>query len=165
MAGLMKREPRGEATDVFSRFDRLFEEWARMMPFRPMAFPRWLEAGDLMRVEEYREPEPWWCGPICPASTPVPGTEIPSDYAIWPKRQTCAGNCRASPFGKKEFCHHGIRDGGPAYHPGRHLLPARHGALARTALAAVPHSPSPQPSIEASANRTPACLAGRCASS
>ena len=55
MAGLMRREPRGEAADVFSRFDRLFEEWARMMPFRPMPFPRWLEAGDLIRVEEYRE--------------------------------------------------------------------------------------------------------------
>jgi HSP20 family protein len=41
--------------DVFSRFDRLFEEWARMMPFRPMSFPRWPEAGDLIRVEEYRE--------------------------------------------------------------------------------------------------------------
>jgi len=26
MAGLMRREPRGEAADVFSRFDRLFEE-------------------------------------------------------------------------------------------------------------------------------------------
>ena len=55
MAGLMRREARGEAADVFSRFDRLFEEWARMMPFRPMSFPRWLEAGDLIRVEEYRE--------------------------------------------------------------------------------------------------------------
>jgi len=50
----MRREPRGEAADVFSRFDRLFEEWLRMMPFRPMGFPRWLEAGDLIRVEEYR---------------------------------------------------------------------------------------------------------------
>jgi hypothetical protein len=38
MAGLMRREPRGEAADVFSRFDKLFEEWARMMPFRPMSF-------------------------------------------------------------------------------------------------------------------------------
>jgi len=55
MAGLVRREPHGEAADVFSRFDRLFEEWARMMPFRPMSFPRWLEAGDLIRVEEYRE--------------------------------------------------------------------------------------------------------------
>ena len=40
MPGLMRREPRGEAADVFSRFDRLFEEWLRMMPFRPMGFPR-----------------------------------------------------------------------------------------------------------------------------
>ena len=35
MAGLMKRDSGGEATDVFGRFDRLFDEWARMMPFRP----------------------------------------------------------------------------------------------------------------------------------
>jgi HSP20 family protein len=55
MAGLMRREPHGESADVFSRFDRLFDEWVRMMPFRPLAFPRWLEAADLIRVEEYRE--------------------------------------------------------------------------------------------------------------
>ena len=30
MAGLMRREPREEAADVFGRFDRLFEEWARI---------------------------------------------------------------------------------------------------------------------------------------
>lgn len=55
MAGLMRREPHGEAADVFSRFDRLFDERVRLMPFRPVTFPRWLEAGDLIRVEEYRE--------------------------------------------------------------------------------------------------------------
>jgi len=55
MPGLSKREPREEATDIFSRFDRMFEEWARMMPFRPVPFPRWWEAGDLIRVEGYRE--------------------------------------------------------------------------------------------------------------
>ena len=55
MAGLMRRELHGEAAGVFGRFDRLFDQWARMMPFRSMAFPRWLEAGDLIRVEEYRE--------------------------------------------------------------------------------------------------------------
>jgi len=54
-AGLMRREPHGEPADVFSRFDRLFDESVRMMPFRPMAFPRRLEAGDLIRVEKYRE--------------------------------------------------------------------------------------------------------------
>jgi len=55
MAGLMRREPRREAADVLSRFDRLFEEWARMLPFRLMAFPFWWGAGDVIRVEEYRE--------------------------------------------------------------------------------------------------------------
>lgn len=55
MAGLMKREPHGEAADVFSRFDRMFEEWARMMPFRPMVFSRVREAEELIRVEEFRE--------------------------------------------------------------------------------------------------------------
>ena len=55
MPGLSKREPRGEAADVFGRFDRMFEEWARMMPFRAVAFPHRGEAGDLIRVEEYRE--------------------------------------------------------------------------------------------------------------
>ena len=55
MPGLSKREPREEATDVFRRFDRMFEEWARMMPFRQVSFPRLWEAGDLIRVEEYRE--------------------------------------------------------------------------------------------------------------
>jgi HSP20 family protein len=55
MTGLARREPRGEAADVFSRFDRMFEEWARMMPFHPMAFQRWREAEELIRVEEFRE--------------------------------------------------------------------------------------------------------------
>lgn len=55
MAGLMKREPQGEATDVFGRFDRLFDEWMRMMPFRSMPFARWREAEDFIRVEEFRE--------------------------------------------------------------------------------------------------------------
>jgi len=45
MPGLTRREPRGEAAGIFSRFDRLFEEWARMMPF-----PHWREVQDLIRV-------------------------------------------------------------------------------------------------------------------
>ncbi len=55
MAGLMRREPREEAADIFGRFDRLFEEWVRMLPFRPMAFPFWWGAADMIHVEEYRE--------------------------------------------------------------------------------------------------------------
>jgi HSP20 family protein len=55
MPGLMRREPRGEAPDVFSRFDRMFEDWARAMPFRSVPFPHWWWVEDLIRVEEYRE--------------------------------------------------------------------------------------------------------------
>jgi len=55
MAGLTKREARGEAADVFSRFDRMFDEWARMMPFRTEAFTRWREAEELIRVAEFRD--------------------------------------------------------------------------------------------------------------
>jgi HSP20 family protein len=55
MAGLMRREPRVEAAETLGRFERLFDEWTRMMPFRSMAFPLWRGAADLIRVEEYRE--------------------------------------------------------------------------------------------------------------
>ena len=55
MPGLSKRESPEEGVEVFSRFDRMFDEWAQMMPFRLMPFPRWGEAGNLIRVEEYRE--------------------------------------------------------------------------------------------------------------
>lgn len=55
MPGLMKREPRGEAADVPGRFDRLIDEWMRMIPFRPVPFPHWWGVEDLIRVEEFRE--------------------------------------------------------------------------------------------------------------
>ena len=55
MAGLTRREQHREAGDVFARFDRMFEEWTRMMRFRTVAFPRWREAGELILVEEFRE--------------------------------------------------------------------------------------------------------------
>ena len=55
MAGLMRREPRGEVGEFFSRFDRMFEEWARMMPFRAVSFPHWHDVDDLIRVEEFRD--------------------------------------------------------------------------------------------------------------
>ncbi len=55
MAGLTKRETHGEAGDMFARFDRMFEEWTRMMPFRAVAFPRWREVEELIRVEEFRD--------------------------------------------------------------------------------------------------------------
>ena len=55
MPGLRRREPRGEAADIFGRFDRLFDEWARMTPFRSMPFPPWRGAEDLIRMEAYRQ--------------------------------------------------------------------------------------------------------------
>jgi len=55
MPGLMRREPRGQPADIFGRFDRLFDEWARITPFRSAPFPHWWGVEDLIRVEEYRE--------------------------------------------------------------------------------------------------------------
>jgi HSP20 family protein len=55
MAGLMRREPQKEAADILRRLDRLFDEWMRMIPLRPMTFPHLREAGDFIRVEEFRE--------------------------------------------------------------------------------------------------------------
>lgn len=55
MPGLMRREPRGEAADAFGRFDRMFDEWTRMIPFRTMALPHWRDVEELIRVEEFRE--------------------------------------------------------------------------------------------------------------
>jgi HSP20 family protein len=55
MAGLMRREPRGEVGEFFGRFDRMFDEWARMMPFRAVSFPHWHDVDDLIRVEEFRD--------------------------------------------------------------------------------------------------------------
>jgi HSP20 family protein len=55
MAGLMRRESHGEVADVFGRFDRLFDEWMRMMPFRPVPFSHWRETGEFIRIEEFRD--------------------------------------------------------------------------------------------------------------
>jgi hypothetical protein len=52
MAGLMKHDPRGDFGEFFSRFDRMFDEWARLMPFRAMSLPHWHDVDDLIRVEE-----------------------------------------------------------------------------------------------------------------
>jgi HSP20 family protein len=55
MAGLMRREPRGEVSEFFSRFDRMFDEWARVMPLRAVAFPRWADVDGMIRVEEFHD--------------------------------------------------------------------------------------------------------------
>jgi HSP20 family protein len=51
----MKHDPRGEVGEFFSRFDRMFDEWTRMLPFRAMSFPHWHDMDDLIRIEEFRE--------------------------------------------------------------------------------------------------------------
>ena len=72
MPGLMKREPRREAADIPGRFDRMLDEWMRMIPFRPVPFPHWWGVEDLIRVEEFREDGCWSSGQISPASTRKP---------------------------------------------------------------------------------------------
>jgi HSP20 family protein len=53
MAGLLKREPRElERLDVFDRFDRMFDDWMKVLPFRrPMLFARDWSGEDLIRVD------------------------------------------------------------------------------------------------------------------
>jgi len=51
----MRRESRqAEPYDVFGRFDRMFEEWMRLLPFRSPMEPGWRHE-DLIRVDEYQE--------------------------------------------------------------------------------------------------------------
>jgi HSP20 family protein len=57
MTSVVRHEPqRGELVDIFDRFDRMFGEWARELPFRwPLFAGRgWTGAG-LIPVDEYQE--------------------------------------------------------------------------------------------------------------
>ena len=54
MADVAKREPR--SVEPFDVFDRIFEDWTRLMPFRrPWMFGRDLMGDDVIRVDEFRE--------------------------------------------------------------------------------------------------------------
>lgn len=56
MAETVKREREPKSVDVFDRFDRLFDDWARMLPFRrPGLFGRPFAGEDVIRVEERRD--------------------------------------------------------------------------------------------------------------
>lgn len=56
MADVVKREPRN--AEPFDFFERVFDDWARMMPFRrPWAFGRELMQEDMIRVDQYKEDE------------------------------------------------------------------------------------------------------------
>ena len=55
MAGLIRREHRTfEPSDLFGRFDRMFDEWTRSLPLRMPFEPGW-RSEELIRVDEYRE--------------------------------------------------------------------------------------------------------------
>ena len=54
MAGLLKHE--AKPVDLFDRFDRMFDEWTKSLPFRrPMFFGRDWAGDEMIRVDEYRE--------------------------------------------------------------------------------------------------------------
>ena len=53
MTGLLKREQK--PADVFDRFDRMFDEWMKGLPFRRPMFGREWTAEDVIRVDEFRE--------------------------------------------------------------------------------------------------------------
>lgn len=58
MPELMKRERGHEprTVEVFDRFDRLFDDWARLLPFRRMPLAgRLVGSDELIRVDERRE--------------------------------------------------------------------------------------------------------------
>ena len=73
----MRREPREEPVDILGRFDKLFEEWAQMLLFRPMGFPFWWGAADMIHVEEY------WEDGMLVVCADLPGIEAPVQ-ARWP---------------------------------------------------------------------------------
>ena len=54
MAGLLKRE--GKPVEVFDRFDRMFDEWTKSLPWRrgPLFGYDWASE-NVIRVDEYRE--------------------------------------------------------------------------------------------------------------
>ena len=54
MAGLLKRE--GKPVEVFDRFDRMFDEWTKSLPWRrsPLFGYDW-PSENVIRVDEYRE--------------------------------------------------------------------------------------------------------------
>ena len=55
MTALTKREPTLERFGVFDRFDRMFDDWMKVLPLhRPMVFGRWWTE-DMIHVDEFRE--------------------------------------------------------------------------------------------------------------
>lgn len=58
MTGLLRHEPRQqfERVDVFDRFDRMFDDWMKVLPFRrPTLAGREWATEEMIRVDEFRE--------------------------------------------------------------------------------------------------------------
>ena len=56
MSMLTRRERGGDLPTVFSRMDRLFDEWMRSLPMRRPFGPGWETLGEeLIRVDEFRD--------------------------------------------------------------------------------------------------------------
>ncbi len=77
MAKLMKREPKAvEAYDPFARFERMFDEWAQMLPFSraSMGLERMQE--QMIHVDQYRE------GDELVIKAEIPGIDPDKDVEI-----------------------------------------------------------------------------------
>ena len=57
MTGLLKRESKvPDKVEAFDWFDRMFDDWTRMLPFRrPTIFGRDWTTDEMIRVDEFRE--------------------------------------------------------------------------------------------------------------
>ena len=57
MTGLLKRESKDlDKVEAFDLFDRMFDEWTRILPFRRSTiFGRDWPTGEMIRVDEFRE--------------------------------------------------------------------------------------------------------------
>jgi HSP20 family protein len=55
MTALTKREPTLDRFGMFDRFDRMFDDWMKVLPLhRPMVFGRWWTE-DVIHVDEFRD--------------------------------------------------------------------------------------------------------------
>ena len=59
MAGLLKRQAQdvetGDVSERFERFDRLFDDWMRAVPFRWPMLGRGFRPGGMIPIEEYQD--------------------------------------------------------------------------------------------------------------
>lgn len=75
--GLIKRESRAVGPyDLFSRFDTMFDEWTRSLPFRHGQEIRWPFNDDMIHVDEYRD------GDTLVVQAEIPGIDPEKDVEV-----------------------------------------------------------------------------------